>query len=209
MDRRAGSAGAQVAEIAYTPQDWKHEPLRLIIRRTQYTAAQISTNLSARRRKTIHPEQLAMLADGQTSSAFAYSFTLTDIHDRSDGWVEHFHRHRAQIEERLKDAKLGQALRRMPTADLHANRVWMTAALSALNLTAMLCDLCPAAGASGKTPADAPLRRTAKTLRALLFCVPARIITSARQTIFRLPAGYRHAETLSHTYHAALALPAP
>jgi len=51
--------------------------------------------------------------------------------------------------------------------------------------------------------------QTAKTLRALLFCVPARIIHSARQTIFRLPAGYRHADTLSHTYHAALALPAP
>ena len=97
----------------------------------------------------------------------------------------------------------------MPTKDLHANRVWMTAALTALNLSALICDLCPAAGASGKAPIDAPLRRAAKTLRALLFCVPARIITSARQTIFRLPAGYRHADTLSHTYHAALALPAP
>jgi len=61
----------------------------------------------------------------------------------------------------------------MPTADLHANRTWMTAALTALNLTALICDLCPVAGASGKAPADAP--RTAKTLRVLLFCVPARI----------------------------------
>ncbi|MCA1679476.1 MAG: IS1380 family transposase [Actinobacteria bacterium] len=201
--------GAQVAEIAYTPSDWKHETLRMIVRRTHYTAAQISTNMSARRRKTIHPEQLAMLTDGQLTSAYAYSFILTDIHDQPAGWVEHFHRHRAQIEERLKDAKLGQALRRMPTADLHANRVWMTAALTALNLSALICDLCPAAGASGKAPADAPLRRTAKTLRALLFCVPARIIHSARQTIFRLPAGFPHTDTLSHTYHAALALPAP
>jgi len=201
--------GAQVAEIAYTPGDWRHEALRMIVRRTHYTAAQISQNMTARRRKTIHPEQLALLTDGQLSSAYAYSFILTDIHDQQAGWVEHFHRHRAQIEERLKDAKLGQALRRMPTSDLHANRVWMTAALTALNLSALICDLCPAAGASGKAPADAPLRRAAKTLRALLFCVPARIIHSARQTIFRLPAGYRHADTLSHTYHAALALPAP
>lgn len=201
--------GAQVAEIAYTPGDWKHEPLRMIVRRTHYTAAQISQNMSARRRKTIDPQQLAMLTDGEIASAYAYSFILTDIHDQQAVWVEHFHRHRAQIEERLKDAKLGQALRRMPTSDLHANRVWMTAALTALNLTALICDLCPAAGASGKAPLDAPLRRTAKTLRALLFCVPARILTTARQTIFRLPAGYRHAGTLSHTYHAALALPAP
>ena len=201
--------GAQVAQIAYTPGAWRHEPLRLILRRTLYSAAEISQNLNARRRKTIHPDQLAMLTDGQTDRVHAYSFILTDIDDQSAVWVEHFHRHRAQIEERLKDAKLGQALRRMPTADQHANRTWMAACLLALNLTAMICDLCPAAGASGKAPADAPLRRAAKTLRRILFCVPARIITSARQTILRLPAGWRHTDLLAATYHAALALPEP
>ena len=200
-------AGAQVAEIAYTPTGWKHESLRMIVRRTRYSAAQISANPRARRRKTIHPEQLAMLLDGQASEVYGYSFILTDIDDRPAVQVEHFHRHRAQIEERLKDAKLGQALRRMPCADQNANRTWMAACLLALNLTALVCDLCPAAGASGKAPADAPLRRTAKTLRQLLFCVPARVSTSARQTILRLPAGYRHATTLSDTYHAALSLP--
>ena len=201
--------GAQVAEIAYSPERWAHEPLRLIVRRTHYTAAQISTSTAARRRRTIHPEQLALLADGQIDSAYGYSFIASDIRDHDPVWLEHHHRHRAQIEERLKDAKLGQALRRMPCADHNANRLWMTACLTALNLTAMVCDLCPAAGASGKAPGEAPLRRTAKTLRALLFCVPARIITTARQTILRLPAGFRHAEVLSITYHAALALPAP
>ena len=201
--------GAQVAEIAYAPEGWKHEPLRLIVRRTHYNAAQISQSLGARRRKTIHPEQLALLAGGQSDSAYGYSFIATDIHEDSAVAVEHLHRHRAQTEERLKDAKLGQALRRMPCADHNANRLLITACLTALNLTAMVCELCPAAGASGKAPADAPLRRTAKTLRALLFCVPARIVTTARQTILRLPAGFRHAEVLSITYHAALALPAP
>jgi len=201
--------GAQVAQISYTPDGWRHEPLRLVVRRTLYTAAQISASANARRRKTIHPDQLALLADGQTTEVYGYSFILTDIDDQPAAWVEHFHRHRAQIEERLKDAKLGQALRRMPTADQHANRVWMAACLLALNLTAMVCDLCPAAGASGKAAADAPLRRAAKTLRRLLFCVPARIITSGRQTILRLPARWRHTNLLAATYHAALALPAP
>jgi hypothetical protein len=201
--------GAQVAEVAYAPAGWTHEPLRMIVRRTLYSAAEISANPRARRRKTIHPDQLAMLCDGQTDAVHGYSFILTDIHARPAVWLEHFHRHRAQIEERLKDAKLGQALRRMPTADHNANRTWMAACLLAINLTALVCDLCPAAGASGKAPADAPLRRTAKTLRRILFCVPARISTSARQTILHLPAGYRHADTLSATYHAALSLPAP
>jgi hypothetical protein len=73
----------------------------------------------------------------------------------------------------------------------------------------MVCDLSPAAGASGKARADAPLRRAAKTLRRIFFCVPARIVTSGRRTILRLSAGYRHRDLLHATYHAALALPPP
>ena len=60
----------------------------------------------------------------------------------------------------------------MPCADENANRTWLAACLLALNLTALVCDLRPAAGALGKAPADAPLRRTAKTLRRLLFRFP-------------------------------------
>ena len=204
-----GLAGAQVAEVTYIPGRWEHEPLRMIVRRTPFTAGEISSSAGARRRRTIHPDQLAMLADGQTSSVYGYSFILTDIPDRSAVWVEHFHRHRAQVEERLKDAKLGQPLRRMPSASLNANRTWMTACLLALNLTAMVCDLSPAAAASGKAPTHAPLRRAAKTLRRLLFCVPARITQSARQTTLHLPAGWRHTTLLAATYHAALSLPPP
>lgn len=201
--------GAQVAQAVYVPHGWAHEPLRLIVRRTLYTAAEVSAASGARRRRTIHPDQLAMLADGHIDTVYGYSLILTDITDRDAVGVEHFHRHRAQIEERLKDAKLGQALRRMPSADHNANRTWMAACLLALNLTAMVCDLSPAAGASGKAPAHAPLRRAAKTLRRILFCVPARIITTGRQTILRLPAGWRHRDVLAATYHAALSLSPP
>jgi hypothetical protein len=140
---------------------------------------------------------------------FGYSFILTDIPHQPTVWVEHFHRHRAQIEERLKDAKLGQALRHLPSGDVNANRVWLTAALLALNLTAFCCELCPAAGASGKAPADAPLRRTAATLRRILFTIPARIIRSGRRTILRLPEGFRHADAFTATLDAVYALPPP
>jgi hypothetical protein len=130
--------GAQVAETTFTPAGWRHEPLRMIVRRTLYTAAEISANPRARRRKTLHPEQLAMLADGHTGDGYGYGCTLCDIHDQAAVWLEHFHRHRAQIEQRLKDAKLGRALRRMPSADQNANHTWMAACLLALNLTAMV-----------------------------------------------------------------------
>jgi hypothetical protein len=205
--------GAQVAEIAFTPEGWKHEPLRLIVRRVPVTAAEIqATSPRARRRKTIPPEQLQMVLDGQLDSTFAYSFIVTDIpqDEMITAEVEHFHRRRAQIEERFKDAKLGQALRHLPSGKLAANRLWLCCSLLALNLCAWVCDLSPAAAASGQAAdKDTPQRRHAKTLRRILFCVPGRIVRTARRMIVRLAEGFPHFELFNATYHAALALPGP
>src|ERR1035437_1614998 len=204
--------GAQVAELPFPPEGWAHEPLRLIVRRVPVTAAELlAGSPKARRRKTIPPEQLQMVLDGQLDSTFAYSFIVADIpaEEMTAVEVEHFHRHRAQIEERFKDAKLGQALRHLPSGKLAANRLWLCCALLALNICAWVCDISPAAGASGTAPEDTPLRRHAKTLRHLFFCVPARIVRTARQTILRLPDGFPHFEIFTATYHAALALPGP
>jgi len=198
--------GAQVAETTYRPHGWKHEPLRLIVRRVPFTASEIAKRKGSRRLQTIHPEQLQLALEGKVASVYGYSFIISDIHWQPAVWIEHFHRHRAQIEERLKESKLGQALRHLPSANEHANRVWLTAALLALNLTAFCCDLCPAAGASGKAPADAPLRRAAKTLRNLIFCVPVRIVRSGRRLILRPPAGFRHRAIFQAVLDAIYAL---
>jgi hypothetical protein len=201
--------GAEVAETTYTPDGWKREPLRLIVRRRCFAARELSASPRARRLKTIHPDQLQLALEGKLASVYGYSFILTDLPGQPAAAVEHFHRRRAQIEERLKDAKLGQALRHLPSGDLNANRVWMTAAMAALNLTAMLCDLSPLAGASGNAPEHTPLRRHGKTLRRTLLCVPARIVRHARVTTFRLATGYRHLTELQATWAAAYALPPP
>jgi len=204
--------GAQVAELPFTPDGWKHEPLRLIVRRVPITAAEIqATSPRARRRKTIPPEQLQMVLDGQLDSTFAYSFIVTDIpaEEMTTAEVEHFHRQRAQIEERFKDAKLGQALRHLPSGKLAANRLWLACSLLALNICAMVCDISPAAAASGQADEDTPLRRHAKALRRILFCVPGRIVRTGRRLIVRLPEGFPHFELFNGTYQAALALPGP
>ena len=205
--------GAQVAEVPLTPEGWEHESLRLIVRRVPVTAAEILRGSpKARRRKTIPPEQLQMVLDGQLNSTWAYSFIVTDIpaSEKSTVEVEHFHRHRAQIEERFKDTKLGQALRHLPSGDLNANRLWLCCCLLALNICAWMCDISPAAGASGQANDEhTPLRRHAKTLRRILFCVPGRIVRTARRLIVRLPEGFPHFELFNATYHAALALPGP
>ncbi len=205
--------GAQVAELQFTPKGWCHEPLRLIVRRVPITAEEIQAGSpKARRRKTIPPEQLQMVIDGELSSTYGYTFILTDIptKEMSTAQVEHFHRQRAQIEERFKDAKLGHALRHLPSGKLAANRLWLCCCLLAVNLSAFICDISPAAAASGQA-ADrhTPLRRHAKALRHLLFCVPGRIVRTARRTIVRLAEGFPHFETFNATYHAALALPGP
>jgi hypothetical protein len=206
-------SGAEVAALPFTPDGSEHEPLRLIVRRVPLTASELqATSPRARRRKTIPPEQLQMVLDGQLDSTYAYSFIVTDIPpaQMSTAQVEHFHRQRAQIEERFKDSKLGQALRHLPSGKLNANRLWLTCALLALSITAWVCDISPAAGASGQAPdEDTPLRRHAKTLRRLLFCVPGRIVRTARRIIVRLPEGFPHFDLFNATYHAALALPGP
>jgi hypothetical protein len=204
--------GAQVAETAFTPDGWKHEPLRLIVRRVAVSAAELHAgNAKARRRSTIPADQLAMVIDGQLASTFAYSFIVTDIPaaEKTTIEVEHYHRQRAQIEERFKDAKLGQPLRHLPSGDMNANRVWLACCLLALNITALVCDISPAAGASGAAPHGTPLRRHAKALRQILFCVPARITRTARRTIVHLPDGFRHLHVFQATYQAAYALSAP
>ncbi len=148
-----GMAGAEVAETTYVPKGWKGEPLRLVIRRVAHRAASLSADPRARRLRTIHPEQLPLALGGELDTVYGYSFIATDHPpERDAAWVEHHHRHRAQVEERLGEAKLGQALRHLPSGDMDANRVWLHAALTAMNIAAMTCDLCPAAGASGSPP---------------------------------------------------------
>lgn len=231
-----GMPASEVAEATISPDGWPHEPLRLIVRRTTFTAAQLSGDPRARRQRTIPADQLQLLIDGQRDSVYGYSFIVTD-RAGSAAEVEHHHRHRAQIEERNKDAKLGQALRHLPSGDHNANRVWQAATMTALTLAAMTCDLCPAAAASQPTPEPdtqpapapepepepepkpepdtqpepepgrrPPQRRHAKALRDMLFCIPARVIRHSRRTILRLPDGHPHAATFSGTYHAAWAL---
>ena len=92
--------------------------------------------------------------------------------------VEHHHRDRAQIEERIKDAKLGVSLRRLPLSDLDANRVWLHCSTLALNLLALLNDLMFGID----PPGHLPRRRQAKFVRRMLLCVPARVTTSEAKT---------------------------
>lgn len=196
-----GLSDTEVAETTYRPEGWKDEPLRLIIRRVEHQSDQLSDDPRARRKRTIPKQQLALGLAGEADLVYGYSFILTD-RPGTVAEVEHHHRDRAQIEERIKDAKLGVSLRRLPLGDLDGNRVWMHATTLALNLLALLNDLM----FGTEPPGHLPRRRQAKFVRRMLLCVPARVLHHARRTILRLPAGLASAPEFQAAYATARSL---
>jgi len=91
--------------------------------------------------------------------------------------IEAWFRERAQIEERIKDTKLGMALRHLPSGLAVANQVWMWAAFLALTLSVTLQAL------SGN---DHPHRAHGKQLRRELIVMPTRGVRDARRLAVRL-----------------------
>ena len=83
-------------------------------------------------------------------------------------------------EDRIREAKLGAALRKLPSGHHGVNTVWMWAALLAGNLSTLLQAL---------TRIDEGGRAHAARLRHELLCVPARLIRHGRRLTLRLPPG--------------------
>lgn len=129
--------GAQVAVAAYGP-DWWPATTRLLIRRValDVTAGQISADPRTRRRRTLHSDQRALpLAELAAADAvYAYSFIVTNLDVSTPtqaATVEHWYRHRTSIEKVFRDAKLGAALRHLPSSYPKVNTAWMWGALLA------------------------------------------------------------------------------
>ena len=165
------------------------------VRRVRIEAEAISTDPRSRRRRTIDEHQLTLALEGVATHAYAVSFIVTNIpaNDRPGDTasttagdaetildVEAWFRRRTDIEERIREAKLGAALRKLPSADHAINTVWMWAALVAGNLSVLLQAL---------TGIDQNGRAHAARLRHQLLCVPARLVHHGRQLTLRLPPG--------------------
>jgi hypothetical protein len=180
-----GMPGAQVAVATYMPGGWPTDT-KCLIRRVRHEAAAISADPRARRRKTIPVDQLALALDGDIDTVWAYSFIVTNLDvttpDKARA-VECWYRHRTDIEDRIRDAKHGAALRHLPSGDRAVNTAWMWGALLAVNLSAWLHEL--AGLDNGNGYGRAHLGR----LRRELICIPGRVIRHARRTVLRLPPG--------------------
>jgi hypothetical protein len=187
--------GAQVAAVDYAPAGWP-DGSYTIVRRVRVDAEQISADPRSRRRRTIDPDQLALALEGTATHAYAVSFIVTNIpgNDQpaetespeaesavdSIAAIEAWFRRRTDIEDRIREAKHGAALRRLPSGDKTVNTVWMWAALLAGNLSVLLQAL---------TGLDQRGRAHGARLRHQLLCVPARLVRHGRTLTLRLPLG--------------------
>jgi hypothetical protein len=206
-------ANAQVAVAAYCP-DWWPAATRLLIRRVRLdvAAGQVSADPRARRRRTLHPGQRALpIADlAEADAVYGYSFIVTNL-DVSTGdraaAVEHWYRHRTSVENIFKDAKLGGALRHLPSGYPQVNTAWMWGALLAASIAGWLHQLTAVESARrlfghGARGGQAMIA----TLRHRLIRVPARLIRHAGALTLRLPPGH---DLLNEVLARIRALPAP
>jgi hypothetical protein len=177
--------GAQVAVCDYAPAGWP-PGTACVVRRVKVRAAGISTDPRARCRRTIPKTQLALALDGLVEHVYAYSFIATNLDVSTPAkavTVEAWHRMRTDIEDRIRDAKHGAALRHLPSSTRAANTVWMWGALLAVNLSAWLQELAALDTGDGRG------RAHLGTLRYRLLMVPARLVRHAGQVTLRLPPG--------------------
>jgi hypothetical protein len=122
-----GMACAQVAVCGYAPAGWPPDTA-CVVRRVRVRACDICTDPRARRRRTIPKDQLALALDGLVEYVYAYSFIATNADVSTPAkaaTLEAWHRMRTDIEDRIRDAKHGAALRHLPCGDQTVNTVWM------------------------------------------------------------------------------------
>jgi hypothetical protein len=167
--------------------------------------------------------QLELALAGRVEFVYGYSFILTDL-DGAAAEIELWHRQRGQMEERVKELKLGDGLLHFPLGSMNANRAWQTAAVIAHNLVALLSAVVGDVNhrrlreqleQSPVPPPRPAASRVAvhntKLVRRWLLAVPGRVLHSGRRVVLRLADGLLWASPPSSpsTSASACSPPAP
>lgn len=167
----------EVAECDDRPAGWP-EGTRRVVRRVPVRSDELSGGLRSRRRRTIDPNQLALLEESEIGVASAYSFILTNL-DWEAVEVEAWFRTRALVEEKTTDATHGAALRHLPSGFETVNRTWMWSTFLACIVSVFLQSLAGAdTGPEG--------RAHGTRLRRELIAIPARVLRHAGRLVVRV-----------------------
>ena len=152
---------SEVASFRWRPTSWKQER-RFIVRRDPVETG----------------EQLTL--EGRE---WHYWALVTNDSERSADELECWQRAKANLENQIKEAKLGLGLDNLPCKSFHANWAYLLCTLLAFNLLAWL-----------KLLALPERERSshAKRLRFRFIAVAATVGRSGRRLVLRLSAGYPH-----------------
>ncbi|MBA3716931.1 MAG: IS1380 family transposase [Actinobacteria bacterium] len=151
--------GSEVTSFEWQPKTWAR-PRRFVVRRDPVAPG----------------EQLTLDAGG-----YHYYVLVTNDQERSADELERWHRAKANVENRIKEAKLGLGLDNLPCRGFHANWAHLLITLLAYNLLCWLKLLAlPARERSSY----------AKRLRFRFIAVAATVGRSGRRLVLRLSAGY-------------------
>lgn len=151
--------GSQVAGFQWRPRSWKRQR-RFIVRRD-----------------IVKPgEQLSL--EGRE---WHYWVLVTNDEERSADELECWHRGKANLENRIKEAKLGLGLDNLPCESFHANWAYLLCTLLAFNLLAWLKLL---------ALPEAERNSYAKRLRFRFIAVAGTVGRSGRRLLLRLSASY-------------------
>lgn len=153
--------GSQVVSFRWRPTSWKQER-RFIVRRDPVETG----------------EQLTL--DGRE---WHYWAIVSNDAERAGDELECWHRAKANLENQIKEAKLGLGLDNLPCTSFHANWAYLLCTLLAFNLLAWLKLL--ALPASERTSYT-------KRLRFRFIAVAGSVGRSGRRLVLRLSAGYPH-----------------
>ncbi|MEO8814157.1 MAG: IS1380 family transposase [Mycobacterium sp.] len=195
----------EVAVIDYLPGTWPAGAgITCIVRRTRIPVGLVPADRRARKRRTIDKTQLTLALDGKIDHVYGFSFILTNLDCTTPAAlveVEHWYRHRTDIEALNRDAKHGGALRHLPSGNRTVNTVWMWAALIACAISNWIQEITGIDDGRGRA------RRGVEHMRRELINIPARLTRPARTITLRPPPG-GHTALLSLVLGTLQVLPA-
>jgi hypothetical protein len=152
-------AGSEVASFTWRPTSWK-QARRFVVRRDPLAQG----------------EQLTLEA-----AQWHYWALVSNDAERSADELERWQRAKANVENRIKEAKLGLGLDNLPCRGFHANWAYLLCTLLAYNLLTWLNLL---------ALPQAERQSYAKRLRFRFIAVAGTVGRSGRRLVLRLQAGY-------------------
>lgn len=151
--------GSEVASFRWRPTSWQRER-RFVVRRDPVETG----------------EQLSL--EGRE---WHYWALVANDQERTADELESWHRAKANLENRIKEAKLGLGLDNLSSSSFHANWAYLLCTLLAYNLLTWLKLLALPGGEKSSY---------AKRLRFRFIAVAATVGRSGRRLVLRLSAGY-------------------